>query len=71
MLLGEEGSTGRAVECRLVCGNAFYVFAFTPGAVDQLLGAFQKKRHCGLVFPPMSSAVGDMRITAAGYASLK
>lgn len=48
MLLGEEGNTGRAFGCRLICGNALYIPAFTLGAVDQSLGGLQKKRHCGL-----------------------
>lgn len=39
---------GHLSVCCLVHGNAFNIFAFTPGAVDQLLGAFQKKRRCGL-----------------------
>lgn len=44
MLLGEEDNAGRAFEFHLVRGNAFYILALTPGAADQSLGAFQKKR---------------------------
>lgn len=69
MLLGKKDNAGRACECCLVHGNVFYVFAFTSGAVDQSLMLF--KRKDGVVLPPMSSAIGDMRVIEAGHASLK